>query len=168
MNKGICFHFGYVYENLDIDQQAKDIKSAGFNCVMTNADPTFNNENKSIKHQIKVFRKYNLQLSSLHMRYKGEELPEFWNKNKIGNKIEKDLIKDVKVANKYGFKCVVVHLLGCANQTGYCRLRRVLKHCEKYNIPLALENLSNNRELLAQIFENVKMRRPGGRHPHLF
>jgi len=154
MNKGICFHFGYVYQ--DIEQQIKDIKLAGFNCVIDNADPAFKHENGPNKKRFKLFKKYNLKLSSLHMRYKGEELPEFWKENKIGNKIEKNIIKDVKVAYKYGFKCVVVHLLGCANQIGFCRLRRILKHCEKYNVPLALENLSLNRELLADTFKNVE------------
>ena len=49
MNKGICFHFGYVYEKLNIEKQAIDIKQAGFDCVMTTADPVFNKENKSIR-----------------------------------------------------------------------------------------------------------------------
>ena len=156
MNKGICFHFGYVYKNLNIKKQARDIKQAGFDCVMTTADPAFNKENRCIKQQIKILRKNNLKLSSLHMRYKQDELPNFWKENKIGDKIEKNIIKDVKVAHKYGFTCVVVHLNGESNQVGYCRLRRILKYCEKFNTPLALENLSFNRELLALTFENVK------------
>ena len=103
MNKGICFHFGYIYENLNIEQQAEDIKQTGFDCVMTTADPVFNKENKNIKQQVQVLRNNDLKLSSLHMRYKSENLPLFWKECKIGNKIEKDIIKDIKVANKYCF-----------------------------------------------------------------
>ena len=55
MNKGICYHFGYVYK--DIEKQVKDIKKSGFNCVMTTADPTFNKDNRTIKKQVKLFKK---------------------------------------------------------------------------------------------------------------
>ncbi len=156
MNKGICFHFGYVYENLNIKQQARDIKNAGFDCAMTTADPTFNKENRSINHQVKVLKANNLKLSSLHMRYKKEELPFFWQDCKIGDKIEKNIIKDVKIAHKYGFTCVVVHLYGEANEIGFSRLKRILKYCEKYNIPLALENLNKNNKLLDATYKNIK------------
>ena len=154
MNKGICFHFGFVYD--DIEEQVKAIKDAGFDCIMTNPDPSMNKENGSIKKQVKLFKKYGIQLSSLHMRYRRVELPHFFMEDKIGKKLEKNLIKDVKVANKYGFTCVVAHLKGEPNQVGYDRLKRVLMFCEKLNIPLAVENLSNNYETLNGVFENVK------------
>jgi len=154
MNKGICFHFGYVYEH--IEQQVRDIQNAGFDCVMTCADKNFNKENGTIKKQVKLFKKYKLKLSSLHMRYKRQELPEFWKNSKVGKKIEKDLINDVKIAAKYGFTCVVVHLYGEPNEVGINRLNRVLKVCEKKNVPLALENLNKNFNLLKFCFNNIK------------
>lgn len=154
MNKGICFHFGYMYKN--VEQQVKDIKESGLNCVICTADPKFNKENGIIKKQVKLFKKYGLKLSSLHMRYNREDLPNFWLNNKIGNKVERGLIKDLKVANKYGFKCVVVHMAGEKSEIGLNRLRRVLTWCEKLNIPLALENLSKNNGLLDYIYENIK------------
>lgn len=154
MNKGICFHFGYVYKN--IEEQVKDIKNSGFDCVIDTADPAFKKENGLNKQRMNLFKKHGLKLSSLHMRYKNELLPNFWLDNKIGDKLEKNLIKDIKFANKYGFTCVVVHLKGVSNQIGFCRLRRVLRLCEKLNIPLALENLDGNKNLLEQTFKNVK------------
>ncbi len=154
MNKGISFHFGYFYK--DINEQAKLIKDTGFDCVMTNADPSMNKENGSIKKQIKAFKKYELKLSSLHSRYRRVELPHFFKDDKIGKKLERNLIKDVKVAYKYGFKCVVVHLKGETSQIGFERLKRVLKFCEKYNVPLALENLSRNAKTLEETFKNVE------------
>ncbi|MBO5954722.1 MAG: sugar phosphate isomerase/epimerase [Clostridia bacterium] len=152
MNKGICFHFGYVYN--DIEQQVKDIKDAGFNCVITNADPKMDCENGTIKQQVKLFKKYGLKLSSLHMRYERSELPHFWHDNPIGNKLERNLKKDVKLAKKYGFKCVVVHLRGEPNEIGYNRLRRILKLCEKVKIPLAIENIGD-KYCFDKTFENV-------------
>ena len=154
MNKGICFYFGYVYE--DLDKQVRDIKQAGFDCVMTNPDPAMNKENGTIRKQVKLFKKYGIKLSSLHSRYKRVELPHFFKDDKIGKKLERNLIKDVKIAHKFGFTCVVVHMKGEFSQIGLDRIKRVLKVCEKLNVPLALENLSNNGKVLEQIFKNVQ------------
>ena len=154
MNKGICFHFGYVYKSKA--QQVKEIKAAGFNCVMDTADPKYCNQNGSLVKRINLFKKNQIKLSSLHMRYNRIELPHFFMDDKIGDRIEQDIIKDVKIAHKYGFTCVVVHLKGEANQIGFCRLRRILDVCEELNVPIALENLSNNAKLLEETFAHVK------------
>lgn len=154
MNKGTSFYFGYVFK--DIEEQVKLIKDAGLDCVMASTDPSMKKENGTLKKQVKLFNKYNLKLSSLHSRYRRRELPHFWCEDKIGNKIEKNLIKDVKLAHKYGFTCLVVHVKGEANSIGFERLKRVLKVCEKLNIPLALENLSNNEKTLKDIFKRIK------------
>ena len=156
MNKGICFHFGYVYEKLNIEKQAIDIKQAGFDCVMTTADPVFNKENKSIKQQVKWLRKNDLKLSSLHMRYKKDALPYFWQDCKMGDGIEKGILKDIMIASKYGFACVVVHLFGEWSETGKQRLSKILLYCEKYNIPIAVENLNGNSILLDKVFKTFK------------
>lgn len=152
MKKGICFHFGYVYN--DLEEQVKAIKNAGFDCVMTNADPNMAKENGTIKQQVELFKKYGLELSSLHMQYKRDDLPHFWHDNNIGKRLEKTLKKDVKIAKKYGFKCVVVHLRGEPNEVGYERLRRILKVCEKAKVPLAIENIGNNH-CFFKVFENI-------------
>ena len=152
MNKGICFHFGYVYD--DIEQQVKDIKKAGFDCVITNADERMDFENGTIKEQVKLFKQHDLELSSLHMRYVRSELPNFWHKNRIGAMMEKNLKKDIKLARKYGFKCVVVHLRGEPNEVGFNRLRRILKLCEKVNVPLAVENIGDYN-CFSKTFKNV-------------
>ena len=154
MNKGISFHFGFIYK--DIEDQVKAIKEAGFDCVMTNPDPSMNKENGSIRRQVKLFKKQGLKLSSLHSRYRRVELPHFFMDDEIGDKLERNLIKDVKIAHKYGFKCVVVHLKGETNQIGFNRLKRILKLCEKFNLSLALENLSNNAKTLEETYKAVK------------
>ena len=69
---------------------------------------------------------------------------------------EKDIIKDVKIAKKYGFTCVVVHLKGENNEIGLVRLKRILKVSEKFDIPLALENLNSNFKCLEYCFKNIK------------
>ena len=154
MNKGICFHFGYVYKN--IEKQVRDIKEAGFDCVMDTADPNFKHENGSNGKRFKLFKKYGLKFSSLHMRYKKEDLPYFWQDHKIGNKIEKDIIKDLKVAKKYGFNSVVVHLRGETGEIGLDRIKRILSICQKLNVPIALENLNDNNNCLEYCFNNIK------------
>ena len=154
MNKGLSFHFGFIYK--DIEEQVKAIKEAGFNSVMTNPDPSMNKDNGSIRKQVKLFKRYGLKLSSLHSRYRRVELPHFFMDDKIGKKLERNLIKDVKVAHKNGFKCVVVHLKGETNQIGFDRLKRVLRVCEKLNVPLALENLSNNAKTLEETYKAIE------------
>ena len=152
MEKGICFFFGFA---TNPKERARKIKKAGFSCIITNADKRFNQQNGNIKKQIKLFKQNNLKLSSLHMRYNSPDLPYFWKDCKTGDRLEKNLIKDVKIAKKYGFKCVVVHLRGIPNEIGYNRLRRVLNICEKVNVPLAIENI-NDKNAFIETFENVK------------
>lgn len=152
MKKGISYYYGFS-GNPNI--RAEKIAKAGFDCVITCFDKKLNKENGTAKCQVKQLKEHKLLPSSLHMRYKTSELMYFWQNCKIGNKQEKSLIKDVKLAKKYGYSCVVVHLFGEPNQIGYDRLKRVLKVCEKVNIPLAIENIDDQNCFL-KTFENVK------------
>lgn len=131
------------------------IKNAGFDCVMTNADERLDKQNGTIKEQVKLFKENGLKHSSLHMSYLENDLPYFWKNCKIGNNLEKSLKKDVKIAKKYKFTCVVVHVIGEKSEIGIKRLTKILKLCNKLNIPLALENLENNEDLLDYVFENI-------------
>lgn len=90
MNKGISFHFGYV---LNPEEQAKMIKDHGFNVVIASSDKRFEKQNGKFKKQIKLFKKYGLGLSSLHMAYKTKDLPEFFKDSRTGKKLEKRLKK---------------------------------------------------------------------------
>ena len=98
MNKGISFYFGF---NLNPELAAKLIKEAGFTSVITNADKKFKYQNGSIRKQIKIFKKYGIKLSSLHMQYNKDELPYFWQEGKFGEHLKQRLLKDVKIAKKY-------------------------------------------------------------------
>lgn len=151
MNKGISFYFGF---NLKPEISAKLIKEAGFTSVITNADKKFKYQNGSIRKQIKIFKKYGIKLSSLHMQYNREELPYFWQEGKAGEHLKRRLIKDVKIAKKYGFTCVVVHLYGEYSKIGEKRLREVLALCEKLNVPLAIENI-DCQKLFLEVFEKI-------------
>ena len=152
MDKGITFFFGYEIET---KKRAKLIKEAGFDCVMTNFDPKFNKQNGTKRKQVRAFKENNLKHTSLHMRYKTSDLPHFFRDDKIGKKLEKTIIKDLKDAKRFGFKCVVVQLIGQPNEVGIKRFERILKVCEEVDIPLALENLDDNRPLF-YFFENYK------------
>lgn len=151
MNKGISFYFGF---NVKPELRAKKIKEAGFDSIITSADKRFNKQNGKISKQVKLFKKYNLKLSSLHMTYNNDELPYFWEEGKEGEKLKKNLIKDVKIAKKYGFSCVVVHLFGKYSNVGEKRLKEVLKVCEKTEIPLAIENIDCQNVFL-ETFKNI-------------
>ncbi len=152
MKKGISFYFGF---DMPAEERAKAIKDAGFDCVIASADPMFDDQNSSIKNQIKLFKKYNLELSSLHMTYSDPTLPMFWTASKEGDLQEKRLKKDVKIAHKYGFKEVVVHLYGSPSEIGLKRLKRVLKLCHRLHIPLAIENI-NDYNIFNYVFSNIK------------
>ena len=153
MNIGITFHFGF--NGLTVKESIKSIKDAGFDCILTSADRSFKQNNGSIKSQIHYMKKYKLAPSSLHMRYKSSELPNFWLDNEIGTKLEKALIKDLKIAKKYGFSCVVVHLVGEYSQVGEDRLKRVLGYSRKLNVPLAIENI-NQQKIFLETMEHFK------------
>lgn len=151
MQKGISFYFGF---EIDPEIRTKMIKDAGFDCVITNADKRFKDTNGSIRKQVRLFKKYGLKLSSLHMSYISQDLHYFWENGKMGDTLTKDLIKDVKIAKKYGFTCVVVHLFGEYSEIGKKRLLKVLKVCKKYNIPLAIENI-NCPQLFKKVFKEI-------------
>ena len=151
MNKGISFYFGY---KINYKKRAKMIKDAGFDCVITNADKHFNKQNGSIRKQIKLFKKVGLKLSSLHMSYSDYELYNFFLDNEIGDKLEKNLIKDVKIAKKYGFSCVVVHLKEEISDVGIERLKRILKVCEELDVPIAIENI-DYQQLFVEVFKKI-------------
>ncbi len=151
MNKGISFYFGFVSTP---EERAKAIKEAGFDCVITSDDERWQWQNDTIENQVKLFKKYGLKLSSLHARYIKKELPEFFKEGEIGDRLEENLIKDLHVAKKYGFTCVVLHLEG-SGEIGYARLRRALKVAEQLNVPIAIENLSKV-EWFVKTFENVQ------------
>ncbi len=152
MNKGISFYFGY---NVEPFKRAQMIKQAGFDCVITSADEKFKKQNYSIKKQVAIFKKVGLKLSSLHMAYDTVNLHYFWENCKFGEKLKKMLIKDVKIAKKYGFSCVVVHLLGEYSKVGERRLKQVLDTCQKLNIELAIENI-DCQKLFLDVFKNIK------------
>lgn len=156
MNKGISFYFGF---ESDPKTRMEKIKDAGFDCIITNADPKFNYQNGEISQQVRWMKKNNIKPSSLHMRYNSSELFDFWKEGEIGEKIVKNLIKDIKIASKYNFSCVVVHMKGEASELGISRLKRILKYAEKYNTPIAIENLKN-KECFTYIFERIN-------HPYL-
>ncbi|MBP3620008.1 MAG: sugar phosphate isomerase/epimerase [Clostridia bacterium] len=138
MYKGISFYFGY---DIPIKERARMIANVGFSSVITNADKKLVCQNDRIEKQVKVFKEMGLHCSSLHMRYNREDLPHFFKKDKIGKKLEKNLKKDLKIAKKYGFSCVVVHLAGEISFEGVERFKRILNVAEKVRVPLALENL---------------------------
>lgn len=152
MDKGICIYFGY---DGNIEERIKKIKMVGFDAIITNADPRFDKQNGTIKKQAKLCKKYGLKLSSLHARYVSSELKYFFLDGKMGDKLEKNLIKDIKIAHKYGFRCVVAHMNGENNYIGIERLKRVLVYARKYKIPLAIENIDVNNSL-DYIFENLE------------
>lgn len=151
MNKGISFYFGFV---TNPEERAKMIKDTGFDCVITSYDKKFDCQNGTLASQMKLFKKYGLKVSSLHMSYNEEDLPYFFLKGLKGYLLERRLIKDVKLAKKYGFTCVVVHLGGRPSKVGVDRLKRVLKVCHETNIPLAIENLQYNDPFFA-IFKQI-------------
>ena len=157
MKKGICFYFGY---KSDPKERIKLLKKYGFDCVIANADKKFDHQNGSIKSQVKLFKEHGIELSSLHMQYNSSDLPYFWQDGKFGDELTNKLIKDVKIASKYGFSCVVVHIQGTPSQIGFERLRKVLRYCEKYDTPLAIENLTKNKDCFIATFDNIN-------HPYL-
>lgn len=156
MDKGICLFIGF---NGDIKTRVLKMKEVGFTHIMTSADKRFNKQNGTLKSQVKLFKEVGLKLSSLHSSYNKEELPEFFKDSKIGHKIEKQLIKEVKIAKKYGFKCLVVHIKGEGSLVGLERTKRILKVCEKFNMPIAIENLRAEKGFY-YLMENID-------HPYL-
>ncbi len=152
MDKGITFFFGW---DIEPEKRAKMISEAGFTSVMSSADSRFKYQNGTLAKQVKLFKKYNLKPTSLHARYNSSDLHCFWEEGKVGERIKKNLIKDVKLAKKYGFERVVVHLYGKYSKIGEKRLLEVLNVCEKLDIPLAIENI-NDKDTFVNVFNNIK------------
>lgn len=151
MDKGISVYFGFLG---DIKQRLIEIKETGFTTIMTNADSKFDWQNGTIKKQVKLIKKVGLKLDSLHASYEVSQLKYFFEEGPVGDKLEKNLIKDIKIAKKYGFRCVVVHFKGNKTQIGLQRIKRVLVYCNKYKVPLAVENIDADKTF-DFIFNNI-------------
>lgn len=154
MDKGISLFFGYISP---LKKRLQKIKNIGFTSIITCADKKFDFQNGPLKKQVKEIKKVGLKLSSLHATYNKTILPEFFKDSKVGDKIEKGLIKEVKLAKKYGFKSLVVHLEGYPSKLGLDRINRILKVCEKCKVPLAIENLCSdgNLKIVDYLFKNI-------------
>jgi L-ribulose-5-phosphate 3-epimerase len=138
MDIGITLYFGF---ELKTKEAMNLIKKAGFNSFITSADKRLVKIQGTLGKQVKYAKKIGLKLSSLHSTYRNSNLFHFWLDDRIGNKIEKRLKKEVKICAKYGFTSLVVHLYGEPSRLGISRINRILKVCEKYNVPLAIENI---------------------------
>jgi sugar phosphate isomerase/epimerase len=90
MKKGITLYYGY---NTPIEERLTTIKKAGFDNIITCADKRFNHQNGSIEKQIKLLQTVGLGVSSLHMQYKQEDLPNFFKKGLSGYILQKNLKK---------------------------------------------------------------------------
>ncbi len=141
MRKGITNFFGF---DIDTDERTRLIKQAGFDSIITSANKKYVYQNGTFKHQMKLYKKYGLQPSSLHSSYVREELPNFFLDNKIGDKIEKNLKKELKLAKKHGFSCLVVHFVGTPSEIGKQRLLRILDYAQNKGVPIAAENLTDD------------------------
>ena len=149
--KGISLYFGYGFP---IGENEKLIKKHNFDCIITTRDNKFDFQNGKLNQQVMICKKLGLKLSSLHMSYHGKDLTKFWEDGKDGDELEKSLILDVKAAYKYGFSCVVVHLVGKKSKIGLERIKRVLAYCEKYSIPLAIENIGHF-SIMKYVFDSI-------------
>lgn len=154
MDKGISLFFGFI---TPLKERLEKIKNIGFTSVITSADKKFIFQNGNLKRQVKQIKKAGLKLSSLHASYDKKDLPEFFTNSKIGDRIEKNLKKEIKLTKKYGFTSLVVHLDGSFSEIGFNRINRLLKTCEKYCVPLAIENLcsDNNLHIVENLFKNI-------------
>lgn len=151
MKKGISFYWGF---NQKPEDSARIIKEVGFDCVITSTDEKYKHQNGSLRSQVKLLKKYNIELSSLHGWYDIKKSRQLWIKGFRGYLIYKRLISDVKKAYKYGFNSVVVHLYGTPSEVGLNRIRKVLKVCEKVKVPIAIENIKS-RDCFEYVFKNI-------------
>ena len=113
--KGICAFWGYY---LRIGEAEKLIKENGFDCVITNADKKFDYQNGTIAHQMKLFKKYGLEVSSLHMAYHGKDLRQFWKDTPQGDELERNLIRGHMFCTAHSVHNLsaqyIQYLLGCS------------------------------------------------------
>ncbi len=151
MDIGITDFYGF-YE--PYKTRLNKIKANNFTYVLMSNDKRYKKQNGSLKNRVKYAKKIGLKLSSLHASYDGT-LPLFNLKGKIGDKIERLLKKEAKLASKYGFKNLVVHIEGDPSEILLQRINRILKVCEKYKVNFALENLER-KEIFDFVEHNIK------------
>lgn len=144
----------YGYDE-DYKTRLNRIKKAGFTSVLLSNDKRYKKQNGPFGKRIKYLRKLGLKVSSLHASYITSILHQLTNEGKIGDKIEKGIIKEIKLAHKYGIKNLVVHIIGNHSQTLLQRINYMLKFCEKYDVNLCVENI-DQIEIFDFIHQNIK------------
>lgn len=155
MEIGITDFYGYKEP---FKKRFDRIKACGFTCVMMSNDKRYKKENGPFAKRVKYAKKIGLGLASLHASYDNDILKEFTFAGKTGDKIERLLKKEIKLAKKYGFKNLVVHIKGECSQVLLDRINRLLKVCEKCNVNFAVENIRKT-EIFDYIHANIKHER---------
>lgn len=152
MEIGITDFYGYKEP---FKKRFDRIKECGFSCVMMSNDKRYKKENGPFAKRVKYAKKIGLGLASLHASYNNDILKEFTVQGKTGDKIEHLLKKEIKLAKKYGFKNLVVHIKGECSQVLLDRINRLLQICEKCNVNFAVENIKKT-EIFDFIHANIK------------
>lgn len=158
MNKGICFNYKY---NSDYKERITRIINSGFDCVFIYSQYT------PIEY-IDLISRSSLKIEALHLPYKKfikgnlvdpRHVNVLWKTDEESSSYVKDLIEEVKFANRYGIGTVVMHITGGddppkLNESGLINISKILDTCEKYNITLCLENL-RRLDYLDYVFKHL-------------
>lgn len=155
MYKGISMAYGFPGYYKD---RFDKIKKCGFTHYMTSFG--YYDQNGTLEEQVEYAESIGLKRSSIHCFPFKDSLKYFWEDCAEGDAIEKELIEEVRIGSKLGFKCLVVHTHKAEpNPIGVERFKRILKVCEECDFPIALENLDFT-DCFRYVFKHIE-------HPYL-
>ena len=146
----------YFNNDVDVKLKFKEIKKLGYDEFFTDSDD--NRESLTVAEQVEYAKSLGLKCTMIHCTYYEPELNSFWLDDKMGEKVLKDYLSQIK-------KCAgltenfVVHLCGdYGSQTteiGLKRIKKLLSACKRYGMNLCIENLYSY-EQIPYVFKNIK------------
>lgn len=158
---GKYINFNYKYDS-STDNRIHLLEEIGFDGVFI-----YSQYNPSV--YIEKILKSSLKIETLHLPYKkivngkcvdSKHVNVLWSGGYEADCYTQSLINEIRFANSYGIKSVVMHVTGGDNppmikQGSIQYFEKILNECEKLGIVLCLENL-RRLDYLEYIFDNLK------------
>ena len=141
----------------DTLEKIKSIKEVGFDEIAIGFDNL--TENIKLDDVVKTLKNFDFNITYMHCAYFEPELKYIWLDDEKGEKVIKDLIRQIEETSKFEIKDFIIHTNGDFNppvsKMGIERIKVLISRCKQYGMNLCIENLYDYNQFKF-IFENIQ------------
>lgn len=152
---GITVYFGAELSD-DLNSQLQILKEVGFNEI----SDSFDYRRFSLKDLVETAPKYDLQIGSMHCKYKNYIIDSIWQNNYETERYIESLKEDISLCSKYNVSKLVVHIdngnnTGHLTKEGIKNIKNLVAFAEKKKVILCIEN-TYSIMLIKEVLEKIK------------